>query len=196
MRTLPALCAGLTLLAAASAARAQEPIVEGKKSSPVRVVIWEDLQCSDCAVFRDMLDKQLLPKYKDKVAFEHHDFPLAKHAWARRASIAARFFANQNQEAAIEFRRWIMRNQKLITPENFNQKLAEFAAKRGIEPGKAVASLEDDNLKEAVEKEFQSGVARGIAKTPTVIVNGQPFIETFAAADLIKAIEGALKANQ
>ncbi|MEO8028494.1 MAG: thioredoxin domain-containing protein [Bryobacteraceae bacterium] len=174
---------------------AQEPLVEGNKASAVRVVIFEDLQCPDCAVFREMLDRQLLPKYKSKVAFEHRDFPLAKHAWARRASIASQYFAAQKPETAIEFRRWIMRNQQLITAENFNQKLGEFAAKHAMDPGKAIAALEDDTLQAAVEKAFQDGVARGIAKTPTVLVNGEPFIETFAAADVMKAIDRELKAN-
>ena len=170
-------------------------LIEGNPASAVRVVIYEDLQCPDCAVFREMLDKELLPKYKGKVAFEHRDFPLAKHAWARRASILSQFYAAQKPELAIEYRRWIMRNQQLITPENFNQKIAEFSAKHGADPGKAIAALQDDDFQAAVEKDFQDGVARGIAKTPTVLVNGEPFIETFKAADVIKAIERELKAN-
>jgi len=33
-------------------------LVEGNASSPVRVVIYEDLQCSDCAAFRKMLENK------------------------------------------------------------------------------------------------------------------------------------------
>lgn len=183
------------LLVCLVTASAQEALVEGKKASAVRVIIYEDLQCPDCAVFRDMLDREILPKYKDKVAFEHRDFPLAKHAWARRASIASRFFAAQSPELAVEYRRWTMRNQQLITPENFNQKLGEFSAKHAVDPGKAIAALEDDAHKSPVERDFQDGVARGIAKTPTVLVGGEAFIETFKSADVIKAIERELKAQ-
>ena len=170
-------------------------LVEGAAASAVRVVIYEDLQCPDCAVFREMLDKELLPKYKTKVAFEHRDFPLAKHAWARRASILSQYFAAQKPSLAVEYRKWIMRNQKLITPENFNQKVAEFSAKHGADPGKAIAALEDDTFQALVQKDFDDGVARGIAKTPTVLVNGEPFIETFKSSDVIKAIERELNAN-
>jgi len=170
-------------------------LVEGASASTVRVVIYEDLQCPDCAVFREMLDKELLPKYKAKVAFEHRDFPLAKHAWARPASILSQYFATQKPQLAVEYRKWIMRNQKLITPENFNQKVAEFSAKHGADPGKAIAALEDDTFQALVQKDFDDGVARGIAKTPTVLVNGEPFIETFKSADVMKAIERELKAN-
>jgi protein-disulfide isomerase len=37
-------------------------------------------------------------------------------------------------------------------------------------------------------------VARGVARTPTVLVNGEPFIEQFPAADIIKTIEQELAA--
>ncbi len=189
-----------TLLFSLSLANAQPVLadgrlIEGNPKSAVRVVIYEDLQCPDCTIFREMLDKELLPKYKGTVAFEHRDFPLAKHAWARRASVVSQFFASQKPELAVEYRKWIMRNQKLITPENFNQKLAEFSAKHGADPGKAIAALADEAFQAAIEKDFQDGVARGVAKTPTVLVNGEPFIETFKSADVIKAIERALKAN-
>ena len=40
---------------------------------------------------------------------------------------------------------------------------------------------------------IQDGVARGVSKTPTVFVNGQPFIETFTVQEISKAIEDAVK---
>ncbi|NWF85183.1 MAG: thioredoxin domain-containing protein, partial [Bryobacteraceae bacterium] len=72
----------LLMISAGMGLAAPPTRVEGNPSSPVRVVIYEDLQCSDCAAFRKMLDEKLLPRYGSKVAFEHRDFPLAKHSWA------------------------------------------------------------------------------------------------------------------
>jgi len=80
------------IIAMAAALCAQQPLIEGNPSSQVRVVAYEDLQCPDCAVYRRMMDERLLPAYRDKVAFEHRDFPLPRHTWARKAAIAARFF--------------------------------------------------------------------------------------------------------
>jgi protein-disulfide isomerase len=96
----------LPLLLATAAAAADLSMIEGNPNSNVRVLIYEDLQCPDCATFRKMLDEKLLPKYKGKVAFEHRDFPLAKHSWARQGAIAARFFFEQNPETGFEFRPW------------------------------------------------------------------------------------------
>jgi protein-disulfide isomerase len=59
----------------------------------------------------------------------------------------------------------------------------------------AVASLSDGGLAAAVEADFQEGVARGIARTPTALVNGEPFIETFTVEEISAGIERALKEN-
>jgi len=169
-------------------------LVEGKAQSPVRVLIYEDLQCPDCADFRRMLDAQLLPKYAATVRFEHRDFPLAKHAWARKASIAARFFEEARPGLGLEFRKYAMAHQGEISAENFNDQLASFAKAHGVDPTQAVAALDDQRLADTVEKDFQDGVARGIAHTPTVLVNGKPFIETFNFEDVAAAIDAELAA--
>jgi protein-disulfide isomerase len=168
--------------------------IEGNPSSPVHVVIYEDLQCPDCANFRAMMDKNLLPKYKSTVAFEHRDFPLPKHNWARRAAIAAKFFEGVSPEAAIDWRKQTMAKQAEITEANFKEYLSNFAKAHKVDPAKATASLEDAALTAQVEKGYREAIARGVAHTPTVLVNGDPFIEEFAIADVMKAIDRELAA--
>jgi protein-disulfide isomerase len=184
----------LPVLMALSAEAAQQHLIEGAPQSPVRVVIYEDLQCPDCADFRKMMDEQLLPKYAGSVTFEHRDFPLAKHAWARKAAIAARFFEEQKPALGLAYRRYSMTNLRQITLGNFNERLAQFAKDHGIDPATAVAALDDKRLADMVESDYQEGVARGIAKTPTALVNGQPFIEHFTFEEISKTIESELAA--
>jgi protein-disulfide isomerase len=184
----------LPVLMALSAEAAQQHLIEGAPQSPVRVVIYEDLQCPDCADFRKMMDEQLLPKYAGSVTFEHRDFPLAKHAWARKAAIAARFFEEQKPQLGLAYRRYSMANLRQITPGNFNERLAQFAKDHGIDSAAAVAALDDKRLADLVESDYQEGVARGIAKTPTALVNGQPFIEHFTFEEISKTIESELAA--
>lgn len=182
----------LALLTSAAALSGQQTSVEGLTESKVRVIIYEDLQCPDCAAFRRMLDDKILPRYADKIAFVHRDFPLAKHAWARKAAIASRYFAELKPELALEYRRHIMFSIKETTPENFNDKLAEFARKNAVDPAAALAALNDSRLAGLVERDFQDGVARGVSKTPTVFVSGKPFIETFSFEELSHAFDDAL----
>lgn len=182
----------LALLLPAMALPAQTLVIEGFADSPVRAIIYEDLQCPDCAAFRRMLDEKLLPKYANKVAFVHHDFPLAKHVWARRAAIAARFFDERGVTLGLEYRHYAMAGQEITTDANFNQRLAAFAQSHGIDAETAIAALTDARYAKIVEADYQDGVARGVIHTPTVFVNGRPFVETFTFEAISKGIDDAL----
>ncbi|MBK5293794.1 MAG: thioredoxin domain-containing protein [Acidobacteriia bacterium] len=168
-------------------------LIEGNPKSSVRVVIYEDLQCSDCAAFGKMLDEHLLPRFGARAAFEHMDFPLTKHPWARRAAAAARFFESVKPELGVSFRRQTMARLESITVGNFLQHLEAFAKANQVDPAKAAAAIYDAKLATLVEDDYQDGVARGIAKTPTVLVNGTPFVEVFTVEEISKVIEEALR---
>jgi protein-disulfide isomerase len=172
--------------------QAETPLIEGNAKSPVRILIFEDLGCSDCATLRKMLDEQLLPKYKTRAAFEHRDFPLPKHIWARKAAAAARYFQTLSAETAVAWRRYALSNIDPINAGDFEETLKAFAIKHKADPQRALAALSDVKLAEAVEKDVQEGVVRGVSKTPTVFVNGEPFVETFTIEEISKAIDAAL----
>jgi protein-disulfide isomerase len=184
------------VLLASAALGFGDNVVEGNPKSPVRVIAYESLQCTDCAVYRRMLDEQLLSKYGDRVAFEHRDFPLPRHKWSRPAAMAARHFDRINGALGIEFRRWAVNNIANLTPENFSDKLREWAQAHGVDGAKAVAALNEPALAKLVEEDYQDGIARGVARTPTVFVNGEPFIEPSTPDEIAKAIDAALAATQ
>jgi protein-disulfide isomerase len=181
----------LTLLAS-TAGLTQQPVVEGLAESKVRVLIYEDLQCPDCAEFRRLMDDKLLPRYATRVAFIHRDFPLAKHAWARQAAVAARYFAERKPELGLAYRRLILASIQETTADNFKERLAQFARANGVDPAAAVAALNDARLAALVERDFQDGVARGVVHTPTVFVNGRAFIESISFEDISEALDDAL----
>jgi len=183
-----------TALALTSSLVAEQHLTEGAAQSPVRVIIYEDLQCPDCADFRKMLDETLLPRFGSTVRFEHRDFPLAKHSWARKAAIAARFFEEAKPGLGLAYRKYSLSNLREIHAADFNGHLAQFAKDHDVDSAKAIAALSDERLAALVEQDYQDGVARGIAHTPTVLVNGRPFVETFPVEDVAKAIETELAA--
>jgi protein-disulfide isomerase len=183
----------LLAAAATSLMLADQVPIEGNKSATVRVIIYEDLQCPDCADFRAMLDKDLLPAYGKKVAFEHRDFPLPKHAWARQAAIASRMFAEKSPDLYTEWRRYALSHIKEINAAGFNDSVLAWAKQHDVNPVKVTEALEDKTLNDAVEKDWQEGLARGVSKTPTVFVDGEPFVETFTLQEISAAIDKALK---
>jgi protein-disulfide isomerase len=78
------------------------------------------------------------------------------------------------------------------TRANFNTRLADFAKAHDIEPDAAIAALSNAHYAELVEQDYQDGVSRGVVHTPTVFVNGKPFIETFTFEEISKGIDEAL----
>jgi protein-disulfide isomerase len=163
--------------------------VEGNPESAVRVIAFESLACGDCAVYRRMLDEKLLPGYGAKVAFEHRDFPLDKQPWSRRAAIAARAVEDLAPELAVKFRRDVLNDRKQVT--SIEDWIAAWARRNNLDPAK----LQGEKYAELVDRDRKDGIARGVAKTPTVFVEGAAFIETFTFEELSKAIDEALKAQ-
>ena len=166
--------------------------VEGRADSLVQVVIYEDLACSDCAAFRAMLDAHLLPKFGDTVAFVHRDFPLAKHPWAKDAAVAARWFTSRGQDIGLAFRRETLAHLDAITINTLPDHIKTFARSRGLDGEAAIAALSDPRFREPVERDMRDGVARGVIHTPTVFVNGKPFVESFPLEDISTAIQEAI----
>jgi protein-disulfide isomerase len=182
----------LIFTAGQCAAAARNDIMEGNPASPVRVLIYEDLQCSDCARFRVLLDEKILPKYGSKVAFVHRDCPLGKHEWARPAAIAARWVSEQSNELGITVRRELLSEQDSITSHNLKQWFIDFAYRNRLDPKGMVASLSDQRLGALVDQDRQAAVARGVTRAPTVYVGGVAFVETIIYDDLARALDEAL----
>lgn len=169
-------------------------LVEGHAASAVRVVAYENLQCGDCQTYRLMLDSTLLPRFGAAVAFEHRDFPLPKHNWARLAAAAARYFDSLDPAQGIEFRRRTLAQVKQLGVDTFLAHVSAFAADHGHAAATAIGAIGNPQWNAAVEADYQEGVARGVVKTPTVYVGQRAFIEIFTEAELSAAIEEALAA--
>lgn len=168
------------------------PLVEGLAASPVRAIIYEDLQCGDCAWLRRKLDEQLLPAYGDRVGFEHREFPLAKHSWARNAAIAAKYFQSVQPGLSVTFRREILADLAQVTPEAFPIWVRAFAKRHALDPDTAQASLVNTDIAAAVEADHISGLGRGVVKTPTVFVGEAVFVEWVPMEEFMKVLEETL----
>ena len=166
--------------------------VEGNAASRVRVIIYEDLQCPDCATFRKALDGVLLPRYGSSVAFEHRDFPLPKHSWAKEAAIAARYFQTLDPKISVQFRRHMLGRISATSAIGFRDALIGFCREYQLDAEKALTALTDAQHVRAVDKEFQDGVAAGVRRTPTVVIAGKEFVETINLDEIQRVLDDLL----
>jgi len=168
------------------------PLVEGNAESRVRVVTYEDLQCKDCAWLRKKMDELILPAFSERVAFEHRDFPLPKHDWARPAAMVARHFTAVSHGVAVAFRRDILADMSIITASSLPDWIREFAADYGVDAEAALAAINDTAIGAAIDADVASARDRNVQKTPTVFVGETAFIEWVPVQELTAAIESAL----
>src|SRR5262244_3239581 len=106
------LLAVLTLSAACLAADASS--FKPPPGAKVAIVMFEDLQCPDCA--------RAYPVVWEAANAHHipvvlHDFPLSKHPWSFKAAVYARFFDTKSQKLGDDYRGYIYKNQNLIADE-------------------------------------------------------------------------------
>ena len=165
--------------------------IEGNPNGVVRVIAYGDLQCPDSAAYRRMLDENLLARYGREVAFEDREFPLAKHDWAREAAIAAVYFASVSGQLAVAFRRYCYAHQGTISKDDIPDRIREFALLHGLE-----GDVDKAAFAAQVDSECKEGLARGVARTPTVFIRDRTLVETFTLEQISAAIDHALAASR
>jgi protein-disulfide isomerase len=183
----------LLVVAAVAAPPRDTRALRPPKGARVAIVVFEDLQCPDCARANPLLE-EAARTYKIPVV--RYDFPLPMHNWSFQAAILARYFDTKSQKLGDEFRDEVFKHQPEITPDN----LRAFADKFAQEHNVALPFVVDPKgeLERKVRADYQVGQATGIQHTPTIYVvsnttTGQPFIEVVDRANLYRLIDDMLE---
>jgi protein-disulfide isomerase len=163
-RSLHALLAFFAFAPAAFAA-ADGSGLQIPQGTKVAIVVFEDLQCPDCARAHPQL---LAAAAASSVPLVIHDFPIKRHAWAFPAAILARHFTLQSAELGSEFRAFIFENQRGITPENLREQADRFARQHGVELPDVVDP--DGRLLALVQADYDLGERIGLQYVPLMFV--------------------------
>ena len=183
---LPVLMFLAILSTIASRAQVREPL-RPPKGADVAIVVFEDLQCPDCARVEPLL-QEAVRTYK--VPLVRYDFPLPQHAWAREAAILARWF--DTKKLGEKFRGYIFQHQREITPENLRGHAERFAQQNNLKLPFVVDP--QGKFGAAVDADKNLGTRVGISHTPTIYVvsnkkSGTPFVEVVDRSQLFALID-------
>jgi len=75
--------------------------IRGNPNAPVKIIVFDDLECPYCALMHTTLFPRTFDHYKDKVAYIYKDFPLTDiHPWAMRAAVDVNCIAELNTPAS------------------------------------------------------------------------------------------------
>jgi protein-disulfide isomerase len=154
----------------------------------VAIVVFEDLQCPDCAKAHPLILEAAKATGAPLVI---RDFPLARHAWSFPAAILARHFSFESREAGLDFRSFVFLNQALIRPENLRQAAEQFAKDRGVSLPENVDP--NGRLQELVQADQNLGRLIGLEYVPLILViapgdRGSRFVEVKDPAELQAAV--------
>src|SRR6266481_4817367 len=183
------LLALLGLIASLAAAQDKTAILQRPKGASVAIVIFEDLECPDCARAAPLVE-EAARTYKIPVV--RHDFPLQMHPWAYDAAVLARFFDTHSKAVGNEFRDTVFKHQLEITKDRLRSFAEKFAAAHKIDLPFVVDS--DGKLAALIEADRQRGLQLGLQHTPTLYVvsnkrSGTPFVEVVDRSQLFQLID-------
>jgi protein-disulfide isomerase len=181
------------LLFAALAWAGDTSMLRPPKGSRVALVVFEDLQCPDCARAAPLLH-DAAKKYN--IPLVQYDFPLPMHNWSFEAAVNARWFDTKSKELGDQYRLFIFRNQPQITPLNLRGITERFAADNKV----ALPFVVDPSgeLAAKVKADYAIGQRVGIEHTPTIYVvsnttRGTPFVEVVDRSQLYQLIDTVMK---
>ena len=182
----------LAILLIASLAAAQDTtasILKPPKGAQVAIVVFEDLECPDCARAAPLLE-EAAKTYNIPVV--RHDFPLAKHPWAFDAAVLARYFDTHSKKMGNEFRDTVFQHQLEINKDNLRAFAEKFAAEHKVDLPFVVDP--QGKLAAEVTADRNLGTRIGLEHTPTIYVvsnkvQGKPFVEVVDRSQLFAMID-------
>jgi len=178
-------------LSAQALAQAQpvHPVLRPPKGASVALVIFEDLECPDCARAAPLLEEA---SRTYKIPVVRHDFPLPMHPWAYDAAIFARYFDTHSKALGNDFRDTVFKHQLEITKDTLRAFAEKYAAAHKIDLPFVVDP--DGKLAKLIEADRAAGTQLNLQHTPTLYVvsnkhTGTPFVEVVDRTQLFQLID-------
>ena len=107
--------AAAALLISSLAWGADTSMLKPPHGAKVAIVVFEDLECPQCARAAPMLH-EAAKKYN--IPLVQYDFPLRQHPWSYDAAVNARYFDSKSPKLGDEYRLYIFSHQNDITKQN------------------------------------------------------------------------------
>jgi protein-disulfide isomerase len=188
-----ALASALLLHSGALAWGGDTSVLRPPKGSKVAILVFEDLQCPDCARAAPLLH-EAARKYN--IPLVQYDFPLPMHNWSFDAAVNARYFDTKSKKLGDDYRLFIFANQPQINPQNLRGTTERFAADNKVTFPFVVDP--SGELTAKVKADYAMGQRVGLDHTPTIYVvsdttRGKPFVEVVDRTQLYQLIDQVIK---
>jgi protein-disulfide isomerase len=164
-------------------------VLRPPKGASLALVVFEDLQCPQCARAAPLL-AQASQTYK--IPLVQHDFPLPMHNWSMNAAIIARYFDTHSKTVGNAFRDYIFEHQREILPDNLRGFAEKFATEHKVDLPFVVDPAGKLNALVIADREL--GKSINLDHTPTIYVvsdkkTATPYVEVKDLSQLYAMID-------
>lgn len=156
--------------------------VKGNAKAPVLMVQFSDFQCPFSKRFYKEVFPQIEKEYisTGKVKFAYRDFPLDFHPLAKGAAAASRCAGRQNKY-------WEMFDKLSQSEALDTESLKKYAQEIKLDMQVFNACLNEQKIKDGIEKDLKDGLGFGVSGTPSFFINGR-FVVGAQPFDIFKKI--------
>ncbi len=150
--------------------------VKGNPNAPITIIEFSDFQCPYCSKFHTQTLPELEKNYiqTGKVKFVYRDLPLASHANAMPASIAAECADEQGK--FWEYHDILFKNQGVwnaLSSDAASDRFSAFAVELGMNPSSFESCLGSSKIADEVTKDSIDARKYGATGTPTFFIGNE-----------------------
>ena len=170
------------------------PAAQGPATAPVTIVEFSDFECPFCRRLTEALEKEVLPKERERVNLVFRNFPLPMHPWAKKAAEMAVCAGLQKPEAFWGVHDFLFQNQQTLRPDTLQEQVMQYVeTDKSIDLTQFQTCVNKELALGPVTQDQQLGLAVSIHGTPTMFVNGVRFDGVRSAAELETIINQAAR---
>jgi protein-disulfide isomerase len=159
--------------------------IRGAAAAPITLVEYGDFECPYCRALAPIVDG-LRQRLGTQLRFAFRHFPLTtSHPHAFQAAQAA-------EAAAAQGKFWEMHDLLFARQQALeDEHLGVYAAELGLDVERFGRELREGVYAERVREDIRTGLASGVAGTPTLYLDGVRFDTTVGLPALLTAIRRA-----
>ncbi|MGB8885826.1 MAG: thioredoxin domain-containing protein [Candidatus Korobacteraceae bacterium] len=189
------LSAAILLLASTLAWSADTSMLRPPKGSKVAIIVFEDLECPQCARAAPLVH-EAAKQYN--IALVQYDFPLRQHPWSMEAAVNARYFDTKSLKLGDEYRLYIFANQNSITKQNLRGVTEKWAEDHKVTLPFVVDP--SGELTAKVEADRALGGRIPLDHTPTIYIvsdtgHGTSVVEVSDISQLYQTIDQVMRTS-
>jgi protein-disulfide isomerase len=168
------------------ALKVDERMCKGAKDARATFVEFADFECPACGFMRPVLES-LIKEHGQKVRLCYAPFPLPGHPNGMPAAVAA--LVARDRDKFWEMHDLLFAHQQSLSPG----KIKELGAQIGIPAAEIQKAFDSGKYAEEIAGWKELGKTAGVDQTPTLFLNGHPYLLGRQLEQLAHAVDDELE---